>query len=189
MNWYLQTERMDLRQLGPDDEENLFDLDQDPEVMRFLSGGIPSSREQVRAAVIRIEGLFQRYQGRFGLWAAIERGSGEFMGWFLFRPCKKDPDNVERIELGYRLKQKFWKKGYATEGSQAIIAKGFQELSLKEIFAETAKSNLSSQNVMKKVGLTFAKEYFDPEFAFLKENIVMYVISRENFFMNAKKKS
>lgn len=84
------------------------------------------------------------------------------MGWFIFRPCWKDPDNTRRIELGYRLKQAFWGQGYATEVSKALIAKGFAELGVNEVFAVTMKTNLGSQAVMRKAGLVFVREFDNP---------------------------
>jgi RimJ/RimL family protein N-acetyltransferase len=85
------------------------------------------------------------------------------MGWFLFRPCRKDPDNIKRIELGYRLKRVYWGQGYATEVAKELIAKGFAELGVDEVFAVTMKTNLGSQAVMRKAGLTFVREFQNPE--------------------------
>lgn len=176
MNIYLETQRMILRELTFQDEENLMDLDSDPEVMKFLTLGVPSTREEVKAQLIRIRELFVKHDGRFGLWAAIEKESGKFMGWFLFRPDKEQPDNTDRIELGYRLKKEFWGKGFATEGSKALLDKGFHEFKIPVIFALAMKRNTSSWNVMKKLGMTYVREY--PYDKFPEEIIVEYSIQR-----------
>lgn len=159
---YLQTTRVLLRDIDEKDEDNLYELDSDPEVMRYLTHGTPSSRAEVQTAIQRCISLRAKHNNRFGVWAAVEKNSGRFMGWFLFRPCWKDPDNTNRIELGYRLKQAFWGRGYATEVSKALITKGFAELGVTEVFAVTMKTNLGSQAVMRKAGLVFVREFENP---------------------------
>jgi RimJ/RimL family protein N-acetyltransferase len=163
------------------DEQNVFELDSDPEVMRFLTSGRPSSMENIRQALTKTQNLYQKHSGRFGFWAAIEKNTDKFMGWFHFRPSKNDPDNVKRIELGYRLKKEFWGKNFATEGSLALIKKGFEELGVEEVFAATMKKNLASQKVMEKAGLTFSREYLDPRFPESKELDVEFSLLKENW--------
>lgn len=160
----LETERIVLRAIEAEDEDHLFELDSDPEVMRFLTGGTPHSRDQIKTALGRILALNQKHRGRFGFWAAIEKKSGLFLGWFHFRPDIKDPENTKRIELGYRLKRSAWGLGYATEVSKALIENGFRELGVVEVFAVTMKTNLASQQVMKKCGMEFVREFYDEKF-------------------------
>ena len=80
------------------------------------------------------------------------------MGWFHFRRLKSDPDNFQKIELGYRLAKKFWGKGYATEISKELLRKGFLELGVEEVWAHAMKKNHASTRVMEKVGLRFERE-------------------------------
>lgn len=175
MKIYLETQRMILRELTFEDEDNLMDLDSDPEVMKYLTLGTPSTRIEIKEALIRVRELFLKHNGRYGLWAAIEKDSGKFMGWFLFRPDKAEPDNTDRIELGYRLKKEFWGKGFATEGSRALLKKGFEEYKIPVIFAMAMKRNTSSWHVMKKLGMTYVREY--PYDKFPEEIIVEYSIT------------
>ncbi|RYZ81217.1 MAG: N-acetyltransferase [Proteobacteria bacterium] len=162
---YLETERVKLLEITRDYEDKLFILDSDPEVMRFISNGVTSSKEEVRAAIERIIALKNKHNGKFGCWAAFEKDSGEFMGWILFRPAHQDAENTKRIELGYRLMKSYWGRGVATEVSRALIEKGFREYSIEEIFAVAIKTNLGSQAVMKKSGLSFVREFYSDEFA------------------------
>jgi len=156
---YLETERMVLRRLTEDDASNLFDLDADPDVMRFLTGGVPNTREFiVEKSLPRYLEYYDRYDN-FGFWAAIEKKSDGFMGWFHFRPFKENP---EEIELGYRLKQAYWGSGFATEGSRALISKGFRELAVTKVVATTMSLNTRSRWVMERLGLQFEKEFVYP---------------------------
>ena len=181
MEKYLETERLILRELTPTDRQNLFELDSDPEVMKYLTNGISSTHEEIEQSLFKILKMYERYENKFGLWAAIEKSTSSFIGWFHLRPCHKEPDNLERIELGYRLSKEFWKRGYATEGSLALIDKGFAELDVREVFATTMKKNLASQQVMKKVGLSFEKEFHDERFPVPDERYVIYNLFRDDY--------
>ena len=97
---------------------------------------------------------------RFGFWAAIERSSGEFVGWFHFRP--ESDDAPDHIELGYRLRRSAWGKGYATEGSRALIEKGFVELGVERVFAATMVVNVASRRVLEKSGLRYVRTFHQP---------------------------
>ena len=170
---------MKLRELTIADEENILSLDSDPEVMRYLTDGRPSTRFEARSALERAELLFKKHEGKFGFWAAIEKETKLFRGWFHFRPSKQDPENIKRIELGYRLKREFWGKDYATEGSRCLIEKGFAELAVEEVFAVTMQKNIASRKVMEKSGLIFFREFHSPDFPDTKELDVEYLLNRD----------
>src|SRR4051794_27542423 len=106
---YLQTNRLLLRRLTAEDQDNLVELDSDPEVMRYLTGGRPTPREQVRDEVLPRLLAYYSQGDDFGYWAAADRASGEFLGWFHFRPHPGDAaagaSDRQGIELGYRLRR------------------------------------------------------------------------------------
>ena len=87
----LETERMTLRPITMDDVDLLVMLDSDPEVMRYISGGKPTTHAQA-------ERIVQRSLGH--RWLGFERGSGELIGWFGIRPS-----TAKSRELGYRLRR------------------------------------------------------------------------------------
>jgi RimJ/RimL family protein N-acetyltransferase len=77
-----------LRRFAESDVENLSNLDGDPEVMRFVTGGKPTPRDVIRDETLpRFIRAYERFEG-FGVWAAVERATGEFLGWFEFYPPK-----------------------------------------------------------------------------------------------------
>ena len=125
MQVFAETDRLVLRRFTSADADNLMSLDADPDVMRFITGGIPTSREEIRDEVLpAFLGYYRRYEG-YGFWAAIEKETGEFLGWSHFRP--RVYAAAGEVELGYRLRKSAWGKGYATEGSRALIRKGFTQ--------------------------------------------------------------
>ncbi|PZG07346.1 GNAT family N-acetyltransferase [Nonomuraea aridisoli] len=150
MRVYLEIERLVLRRFTPSDEDHLYDLHNDPEVMRFLNGGKPTPREVI------VERTLPRFIGG-GFFAAEERTTGGFLGWFHLRPADGGP--ADEPELGYRLHKSAWGKGYATEGSRALIDKAFTELDARRVFAQTMAVNLGSRRVMEKCGLTLVRTF------------------------------
>jgi RimJ/RimL family protein N-acetyltransferase len=151
----LETPRLALRQFTEDDVENLFELNSDPEVMRYLTGGRPTPRAEIRDTIIPFHlASYERFD-RLGTWAAQTRETGEFLGWFHFRP---GPDqDLSNVDLGYRLRRSAWSLGYATEGSRALIDLGFTELGVDRVFAHTMTVNTASRRVLEKCGLTLVR--------------------------------
>jgi RimJ/RimL family protein N-acetyltransferase len=150
----LETSRLTLRQFTEDDADNLFELNSDPEVMRYL-GGRPTPREEIRDQIIPFHLAVYDRLDRLGTWAAESSATGEFLGWFHFRPGQ-DSD-ITNIDLGYRLRRPAWNKGYATEGSRALIDMGFTGLGVRRVFAHTMTVNAASRRVMEKCGLTLMR--------------------------------
>lgn len=157
MQTFLKTERLVLRRFTTDDVDNLAALDADPEVMHFITGGRATPREEIQNDVLpAFLRYYERYTG-FGFWAALERSTGAFLGWFHFRPRADSPPN--EVELGYRLHKAAWGKGYGTEGSRALIRKGFTEFDVERVVAETMVVNTASRRVMEKSGLTLVRTF------------------------------
>ncbi|MGP4115334.1 GNAT family N-acetyltransferase [Streptomyces sp. 4N509B] len=159
MDVFLETGRLVLRPFvdGDADVERLVALDGDPEVTRFLNGGKPTSREEVRTRTLPRLLHVHPGLGTRGYWAAEERETGAFLGWFEFRPLAEDSAAV--VELGYRLRRAAWGRGYATEGSRALVDKGFTELGVERVTANTMAVNVRSRRVMEKAGLSFVRAY------------------------------
>ncbi|MBB5868093.1 RimJ/RimL family protein N-acetyltransferase [Allocatelliglobosispora scoriae] len=154
----LTTERLLLRRFTWDDVDHLVALDSDPAVMRFLNGGVPTPREVVeRETMPRFLAYDERFPG-FGCWAAIDRATAEFLGWFALRP--EEDSRPGEVELGYRLRASAWGRGLATEGSRALIDRGFAEFGVVRVTANTMTVNAGSRRVMEKAGLRFVRTYF-----------------------------
>ena len=156
MHIILKTPRLVIRQFTEDDVDNLFNLNSDPEVVRYLTGGRPTPRKQIRDQIIPFTlGVYDRLD-RLGTWAAESTATGEFLGWFHLRPGHGS-DDITNIELGYRLRRSSWNKGYATEGSRALVSMGFTDLDVERVFALTMAVNTASRRVMEKCGLTLVR--------------------------------
>lgn len=174
---FLETPRLVLRQFTLDDAQNLFDLDSDIEVIRYVDLGIIKGGEPLEKSYESYQNnvlpkwmqYYQQYLG-YGFWAAIEKSSQEFIGWFHLRPALDSQFNVssklfhaDEIELGYRLRRVSWGQGYATEGSCTLVNQGFSKLKTQCIVSSALAANKASTRVMEKAGLKFELKYVHPE--------------------------
>ena len=160
MRTSLQTERLLLRRFSTADADDLVDLDADPEVMRFITGGVPTSREEIQDRVLPAFLAYDERYGGYGFWAAAQNATGEFLGWFRFRPLR-DAGPGE-FALGFRLRRSAWGQGYATEGSRALIRMGFTEWGVQRVVAQTMAVNAASRRVREKAGLTLVRTFHQP---------------------------
>ena len=145
----LTTERLKLRPFNENDLQNLIDLDQDPEVMRYLGGKLIATEDLQKLLPILLER--QPKWINYGTWMADELATGQTIGWFTLKPLAQLNNEYE---VGYRLKKKFWGKGYATEGAKFLVDYGFNVLKIPKIIACTDLKNSGSQKVLTKAGLT-----------------------------------
>ncbi|MGB0368174.1 MAG: GNAT family N-acetyltransferase [Flavobacteriales bacterium] len=144
----LETDRLLLKPLEAKHIDNLTDLDSDPEVLRYITDGEIRDRKHQEEAIPRVMKYMQENPG-LGLWVAYLKDTDEFIGWYILKHL---PDGGE-VEVGFRLKKKFWSKGYSTEAGKALLKHGFETLGLKRIAAIVRPDNFASQAVIKKIGL------------------------------------
>jgi ribosomal-protein-alanine N-acetyltransferase len=146
---WLETLRLSMRNFTLDDFQDLYALNSDPRVMKYIADGTVSTREEVAGALRR----FVRYPALYpdlGIWHASRRDTGKFIGFFALNYTGKSTD----IEVGYRLLHNAWGLGFATEGATALVHFGFDDLGLDRIIGVTAPGNKASQRVLMKAGLT-----------------------------------
>ncbi|MHA6785829.1 GNAT family N-acetyltransferase [Pseudonocardia saturnea] len=160
----IETDRMVLRRFTSADVEDLVALHTDPAVMRYL-GPCVETAEHVRDELLPWFHSLDEGGDGFGYRAAIERDGGAFLGWFLFRASRQDPQPGV-LEVGYRLHRMAWGRGFATEGAAALVDKGFAELPIDKVVADTMTVNTGSRRVMEKLGMrhvaTVHPHYDDP---------------------------
>lgn len=179
MQSYLETERMVFLKFEKNDHQLIKDLDSDPEVVKHISNGIPSDDKEVARAMNIFLSFNENYQQKFGFWKAINKSSDEFMGWFHFRPLKQNLEDRSNIELGYRLRRKFWGQGFATEGSIALLEKAKLNPEIKKIWAHAMLGNHASIKIMKKIGMTHQSDDIFEQWPGEERRCVWYGLSLE----------
>lgn len=156
---YIETPRLILRDWQQEDLEPFRQLNSDKEVMRYFPKIY--SEEETDAFYEAIKKEFQEYN--YGLYAVEVKESKEFIGFIGFHRATFEADFTPCVEIGWRLKRDAWGKGYATEGARACLEYGFTNLNFKEVYSFTAKINEPSQNVMKKKGMHYVKDFNHPK--------------------------
>lgn len=178
----LETARLRLRPFTPDDAELLIALDADPAVMRHITNGIPTAPGTIRDTHLPRILATPGPGGMPGFWAAEERATGAFVGWFLFRPDKLEP---AWTELGYRFMKSAWGRGYATEGGRELVARGFREWGVTVATANAAAAHGASRRVMEKCGLRYLRDHtFPVEHGYGEHDDrsgVIYAVTREEW--------
>lgn len=149
MNVIIETERLLLRTFTKDDAQLIYELNLNPEVIRYTGDPIKDidHAQQVLEQVI----LPQYALYNHGRWAVLVKPALEFIGWC---GLKTRPERNE-IDLGYRFLQTAWGKGYATEAAFATIKYGFEKLNLQRIVGRAMPANTGSIKVLEKCGMTF----------------------------------
>ena len=145
----LDTARLRLRQWRDEDLAPFARMNADPRVMEFLPARL--SREASDGMARRIRDKIA--ERGYGLWAAEERASGEFIGFIGLQPPAVELPFSPCIEIGWRLARAHWGKGYASEGARASLRFGFEQLGLDEIMSFTALHNRRSRAVMERIGM------------------------------------
>lgn len=153
----LETSRLALRQLEETDFDAWSAVLGDPEVMYAYEHGF--SRDEVRQWIYRQLERYAKYG--FGLWAVIEKASGELIG-----DCgitMQDWNGREVPEIGYHLRRDKWHQGFAIEAAAACREYGFYTLNFPELFSIIRDNNFPSQHVALRSGMAvrgaFVKHY------------------------------
>ena len=154
------TERLSLRRFTPDDLDYLCALHSDPDVMRYV-GGVKDRAQTEELLHGRVLAYYDAHPG-LGCWATLERATGTIIGMHILNHIRGEA----HIQVGYVLSQPFWRQGYATEMSIALLRYGFTQLKLAQITAITNLPNLASQHVLAKSGLrrNGERSFADPIF-------------------------
>lgn len=145
----ITTERLVLRPWKETDFTPFAAMNADPKVREYFPSILTRQESDESATVISeiIE------KTGWGFWAVSAPGVADFIGFIGLQPVPYEAHFTPAVEIGWRLAQEFWGKGYATEGAFATLQYGFETLKLAEIVSLTAVSNVPSRNVMQKIGM------------------------------------
>ena len=166
----LQTERLVLRAFREDDTEPLFELMQDPDVVRYIGDRrIPTRQECWRA----IAGWIGHWALRgYGLWAVDDRESSDLIG----RIGLINPVDWPGPEVGYTIGKRWWGRGLATEGARAAMDWGFENREFEELISLIDPANAASISVASKLG-----ESLKGETDLWGHRVLVYAITRETW--------
>lgn len=167
----LETERLILQEMDPNDFEALYDVLADSDIMEHY----PYTFDEARVRN-RISRNMERYQkDGFGLWAVILKETGEMIG-----DCGITMQNIHGTmlpEVGYHIRADQQRKGYASEASAACIRLAFENFDFPAVYSYMKDTNIPSQRTAMKNGMRFVAEYEDPDNTYTR----VYVINRKEW--------
>ncbi|MCI3936919.1 GNAT family N-acetyltransferase [Chryseobacterium aahli] len=174
MNIYLETERLILREIVPEDVEAFFALDSNPEVVKYV--GIQPLTDISQSAEM-IKSIRNQYtENGIGRWAVIRKEDGKLVGWSGLKLIKEINNHQNIHDLGYRFTPEYWGKGYATETSIAVLNYAFNEMKLDQVFAYADVENDASNHVLRKLGFEEKETFIDEG-----DHCFWYELKKENF--------
>jgi [ribosomal protein S5]-alanine N-acetyltransferase len=163
MDLHLETKRLILKPLELSDAEYLFELNKNPNVHKYLW---QKPELVIDESIKVIEYVQKQYvENNIGRYATILKETGEFIGWtgIKFVNDHIENGNTNFYDYGYRLNEKFWNKGYATEASVFWLDYGFNKIKIDKINAYTHFENGASNHILQKVGMNFMENYPDKD--------------------------
>lgn len=148
----LETNRLYLREMTPDDAEQAYLLNLDPEVVKYTGDVAFKSIDEAKTFLENYN-HFKKYG--FGRWAVIDKTNDDYLGW-----CGlKYSEDLDEFDIGFRFFKRHWNKGFATESAKACIEIGFDKFGMKTIVGRAMKANIGSIKVLEKIGLRFDKTF------------------------------
>ena len=156
------SQRLTFQLMGPNDTNALFELDQDPAVMRFINGGKPSTMEEIETIMLPRMQSYTNAEKGWGIWKVTTLATelncpSSYIGWILVRPMDffSVAPKFHNLELGWRFKQMSWGKGYGTEAAKAVASTLVQQTDVTHLSAVADEDNIASINIMKKLGMQY----------------------------------
>jgi len=158
-SYILTTERLGLRRWIDSDIQPFIEMNKDAEVMKYFPATLTDN--ETSETIERIKLHFDK--NNFGFFAVEERLSNQFIGFTglaiptfesFFTPC---------VEIGWRYRKDAWGHGFATEAANACLEHGFNSLHLEKIVSFTPLSNMRSEKVMRRIGMTYVANFEHPK--------------------------
>lgn len=149
----LETPRLILRRPVLEDVDAYYAFYRDPEITRHIPDA-PRNLEETRAEV---EWHVNGPPGHpeLGLWAAIHKETGRFIGRCGLLPWTIE--GREEVEIAYALAREFWGQGLASEAAGAILRYAFEQLGITRLICLIIPENLASARVAEKIGMTLER--------------------------------
>jgi RimJ/RimL family protein N-acetyltransferase len=163
MNQIFETHRLLFRPLEISDAEALFELNKNPNVHKYLW---QKPETAIDESIKVIEYVQRQYaENNIGRFATILKDTNEFIGWtgIKFVNDHIENGNTNFFDYGYRLDEKFWNKGYATEATIFWLDYGFNQMNIDTMNAYTHTENGASNRVLSKCGMQFMEDYPDKD--------------------------
>ena len=160
MNLQLETKQLILRPLKISDADAFFKMDANPNVHKYLwQKPVLTIDETIET----IRSVHEQYLNqKIGRFAAVLKTTNEFIGWVGIKFNTDIVNNKTKFyDIGYRLDEPFWGKGFATEASFAWLDYGFTQMNIQNMEAAAHIDNTASNRILEKIGMIKTGSYHE----------------------------
>ncbi|MGN3974628.1 GNAT family N-acetyltransferase [Tsuneonella sp. SYSU-LHT278] len=175
----IETDRLVLRDWREGDAERFFAGTNTPAVMRWLGGVMDEEGRQ--ALLDRVSAC--RARNGFCFWIVERKSDGEVLGFCGLKRADAPGSSVAgQFEVGWRLREDAWGRGYAREAASAALDAAFDRFGADEVVALTVDGNEASWGLMKRLGMRRREDldYVDPRFEPPLRDTIVYSIARSD---------
>jgi RimJ/RimL family protein N-acetyltransferase len=169
----IETARLRLLPMLSEDWLALRPIATDPEVVRYISNGVPWSDERIQEFVGRQVKHFKDYGYCF--WKLLHKENGEMIGFCGLQPLP----GTDEIEIGWWLARAWWGQGLATEAAREALRHGFERAGLDRIVAIAILENRASTHIMEKLGMKYERDTMHRG-----DKVVLYAIANPTANVN-----
>ena len=171
-----ETERLIIRHYKEEDFVAFAEMNADEKVMEHFPHTLSENESMA---------MFERLNNRLdetgkSFWAVELKENNDYIGFIGLSEPNFEADFMPCTEIGWRLRSKYWGKGYATEGAKACLQVGWDQFGLEEILSFAVTGNLPSIHVMRTIGMTYDKNFIHPQLQQWPEieECVLYKLSK-----------
>lgn len=160
MNLILETDRLLLRELKLSDAAAFFAMDSNPNVHKYLWNKPVQKMEETLEVIAFVRS--QYVENSIGRFAMISKETNEFVGWAGLKYNTEVVNNKTNFyDIGYRLDEKFWGKGYASEATFAWRNYAFETMKIQSMEAAAHAENVASNRILQKIGMQMTEQYLE----------------------------
>jgi len=156
--YLFSSKRLGFRNWIEDDINKMIDISASKNVMRFFPAC--ATPDQTKYFIIRMQDLY--HEKRYCYFAVDLLETNEFIGFIGLNDIRYEATFSFGIDIGWRLAEKHWGNGYATEGAERCLLYAFEDLKLDSILSTASQINLPSISIMKKIGMTKKTDFKHP---------------------------
>jgi ribosomal-protein-alanine N-acetyltransferase len=173
----LETRRLILRKILPQDEDDMYEYSRDPETSKYLLWEPHASRSYTRAHIRYLQDAYNR--ASFFDWALIEKESGKMIGTCGFTEIY---EREKRAEVGYVIAPQFHRRGFAPEALERVMEYGYNTLGLIKLSGRFMEDNEASRKILERFG--FSDDTTKSESIYKrgkKQRILTYSLTKEEY--------
>ena len=160
MDLILETDRLILREMRHQDAHELFEMDSNPNVHKYLWNKPNTSIDEIHNYINLVRKQYE--ENKIGRFVAILKETNELIGWIGLKYNTVEVNKkINFYDIGYRLNEKFWGKGYASEATLAWLNYGFNVMNIDIMTAAAHTNNIASNRILQKIGMTETEKYLE----------------------------